>query len=138
VEIPGGDNAAFLPENAKELLRICIKSIQDLSRHYLYRISGEESIPSNPSYLLSIREADLMEIFKTCGFYKKKMRGTFQWTASETWFSVTFERGAVEVTTFYFEESNKKESLIMIVFVLVGHPSQPAYQVKEKLDPPRF
>jgi hypothetical protein len=132
---PGGDKAS-LTENAKELLQICIKSIHDLSgRHYFYRISGDESVPGTLSYLLSIREADLKAIFKICGFYNEK-RDTFQWTAFETWAGVTFERGTVEVTTFCFTGSNRKESLIKIG--LEGHPSWPADQVKEMLDPSRF
>jgi hypothetical protein len=59
-------------------LIIGIKSIQDLSWCYLHRISGEESLPGTLSYLLSTKEADLMEIFNICGFYRE-MRGTFQW-----------------------------------------------------------
>jgi hypothetical protein len=66
--LPGGDTA-FRSENAKSLLGICLKSVHDLSRRYFYSISGEESIPGTLSYLLSIKEADLIEIFKICGFY---------------------------------------------------------------------
>ena len=58
-----------IAENAKEFLRICIKSIHELSRRYYYRILGAESVPGTLSYLLSVRESDLIEIFKVCGFY---------------------------------------------------------------------
>jgi hypothetical protein len=41
-----------LAENAKELLRICIKSIHDLSRRYFYQLTGEKSVPGTLSCLL--------------------------------------------------------------------------------------
>ena len=65
-----------LAEDAKELLRICLQSIHDLTRRYFYLISGDESVPGTLSYLLSVSEEDLVEIFKVCGFHNKK--GSFQ------------------------------------------------------------
>jgi hypothetical protein len=58
-----------IAEDAKELLRICLKSIHDLSPRYYYHISGDESVPGTLSFLLSVSESDLVEIFKVCGFY---------------------------------------------------------------------
>jgi hypothetical protein len=88
------------------------------------------------SYLLSIREVDLLEIFKICGFYNEK-RGAFLFRVFETWVAASFDTRTVEVTTYCFPESpNKKIPLIKIG---VGeHPCRPTAQLKEKLDPPRF
>jgi hypothetical protein len=61
-----------LAENAKELLRICIKSIHDLSRPYFYPITGEESVPGTLSYLLGVKKSDKVKIFKACGFHNVK------------------------------------------------------------------
>ncbi len=125
--LPGGDTA-LRAENAKLLLGICLKSVHDLSRRYFYSISGEESVPGTLSYLLSIKEADLIEIFKICGFYRGGRRA-FQRTIFETWVRSTFESGTVEVTTY------KKQALIKIGHG--EHPKRPADQVKENLDPPQ-
>jgi hypothetical protein len=119
----------FLAENAKDLVRICLKLIHDLSRWYFYRISGEESVPGTLSYLISVKEADLVEIFKVCRFYNEQ-KGSFQLTVFKTWDSVLFERGTVEVTSFWRKD--------MIKIGLGEHPSWPLDQFKEKLDPPRF
>jgi hypothetical protein len=125
---PGGDKG-FLAGNAKELLRLCLKSVHDVTRRYFYRISAEESVPGTLSYLLSINEPDLVEIFKMCGFYHLK-RGTFQKSVFEMWVGATFARGTVEVTTY------KKKGMIKLGHG--EHPSRMLDQVKEKLDPPRF
>jgi hypothetical protein len=69
------------------------------SRCYFYHISSEESIPGSLSYLLSIREGELVEIFKICGFYNDK-KGVFLLAAFRTWIRATFEAGTVEVTVF--------------------------------------
>lgn len=99
------------------------------TRRYFYRISAEESVPGTLSYLLSINEPDLVEIFKMCGFYHLK-RGTFQKSVFEMWVGATFARGTVEVTTY------KKKGMIKLGHG--EHPSRMLDQVKEKLDPPRF
>jgi hypothetical protein len=118
-----------LAENAKELVSICLKSIHDLSRRYYYHLSGEESVPDTLSYLLSIQEADLVEIFKVCGFFNGR-KGSFQSSVFKMWVSTNFERGTVEVTSF-----RRKD---MIKIGVGEHPSRPLDQFKEKLDPPRF
>jgi hypothetical protein len=100
-----------------------------LTRCYFYHISAEESVPGTLSYLLSIKEPDLVEIFKMCGFYHLK-RGTFQRYVFEMWVGATFERGTVKVTTY------EKKGVIKI-----GHGEHLSWmldQVKEKLNPPRF
>jgi hypothetical protein len=56
-----------LKENAKELLQICLKSIHDLSRRYFFQLFGDESIPGTLSFLLSVKEADLIKIFSKDG-----------------------------------------------------------------------
>jgi hypothetical protein len=110
--------------------------IHYLTRRYYYQISAEESIPGSLSYLLSIREVDLLEIFKICGFYNEK-RGAFLFRVFETWVSASFDTRTVKVTTSCFPEPpHKKTPLIKIG---VGeHPCRPKAQLKEKLDPPRF
>jgi hypothetical protein len=118
-----------IAENAKELLRICIKSIHELSRRYYYRISGAKSVPGTLSYLLSVQESDLIEIFKVCGFYNMK-RNCFLRTAFKAWVVATFDRGSVEFTDFQRQD--------MLKIGLGEHPCRPAEQLKEKLDPPRF
>ena len=82
-----------LAVNAKELLQICLKSIHDLSRRYYYRITGDESVPGTLSFLLSVKETNLIEILKVCGFYNVK-RGTFLRTAFKMWVGIIFERGS--------------------------------------------
>jgi hypothetical protein len=82
---------ASLAENSKELLRCCLSSIHDLTGRYYYRISAEETIPGSLSYLLSIREVDLLVIFKICGFYNEK-RGAFLFRVFETWVAASFDR----------------------------------------------
>jgi hypothetical protein len=54
-----------------------------------YCISSEESIPGSLSYLLSIREGELVDIFKICGFYNDK-KGVFLLAAFRTWIRATF------------------------------------------------
>jgi hypothetical protein len=128
IPFPGRERAPDA-ETSKELLRLCLQSVHELSRCYFYRISAEESIPGSLSYLLNIREAELVEIFKICGFYNDKKQ-VFLLAAFRTWIAASFEAGAVEVTSF------RKKSLIKIG--LGDHPRRPADQLKEKLDPPRF
>jgi hypothetical protein len=117
-----------LAENAKELLQICLKSIHDLTRRYYYAISAKESVPGTLSYLLSVKEADMVEILKVCGFYNKK--GSFQLTVFQMWVTANFNRGTVEVTSF------RRKAFIKIG--LGEHPKRPLDQDKEKLDPPGF
>jgi hypothetical protein len=123
---PGGDKA-FLAENTKELLGICLKSVHDLSRHHFYRISGEP--PGTLAYLLSIyhRSRSNQDLWV---LQLEERRPAFQRTTFETWVRANFERGAVEIATF------KKETLIKIGHG--EHPKWPSVQEKEKLDPPRF
>ncbi len=117
-----------IAEDAKELLRICLQSIHDLSRRYFYYISGDESVPGTLSYLLSVKESDLVEIFKVCGFHNKK--GSFQKAGFKMWVDANFKRGSVEFTAY------RKKDILKIG--LGEHPSRPVDQWKEKLDPPRF
>jgi hypothetical protein len=67
--------------------------IHDLSRRYFYYISGDESVPGTLSYLLSVKESDLVEIFKVCGFHNKK--GSFQKAGFKMWANANFERGSL-------------------------------------------
>jgi hypothetical protein len=62
-------------------------------------LSGTVSL----SYLLSIREVDLLEIFKIFGFYNEK-RGAFLFWVFETWVAASFDTRTVEVTTYCFPE----------------------------------
>jgi hypothetical protein len=88
------------------------------------------------SYLLSIREADILEIFKICGFYNER-RGAFLFRVFETWVAASFDTRTVEVTTYCFPESPLKK--MPLIKIGVGeHPHRPAAQLNEKLDPPRF
>jgi hypothetical protein len=85
--------------------------------------------------MLSIREVDLLEIFKICGFYNEK-RGAFLFRDFETWVAASFDKRTVEVTTYCFPESPHKK--IPLIKIGVGeHPCRPKAQLK-KLDPPRF
>ena len=117
-----------LAEDGKELLRICLQSIHDLSRRYFYIVSGDKSVPGTLSYLLSVTEEDLVEILKVCGFHNKK--GSFQKAVFKMWIGANFGRGTVECTSF------RRKDIIKIG--LGEHPSRPVDQWKEKLDPPRF
>ena len=118
-----------LAVNAKELLQIYLKSVHDLSRRYYYCITGDQSVPGTLSFLLSVKETNLIEILTVCGFYNVK-RGTFLRTAFKMWVGITFERGGVEYTQY------KRDALLKIG--LGDHPSRPVDQWKENLDPPRF
>jgi hypothetical protein len=83
IPIAGGDPST-LAETSKELLRLCLKSVHDLSRCYFYTIKAEESIPGSLSYLLNISAEDLVEILKNCGFYNVK-KGAFLFGAFRIW-----------------------------------------------------
>lgn len=96
--VPSGDKAT-LAESSQELLRTCLKSIHELTRRYYYTITAEKSIPGCLSYLLGIHEADIVEIFKICGFCNFK-RGKFLWEEFSMWVVASFEKGTVEVTAF--------------------------------------
>jgi len=125
---PGGDKAT-LEESSKELLRTSLKSIHERTRRYYYRISAEKSIPGCLSFLLGINEADLGEIFKICGFYNEK-KGRMQWSIFEMWVVASFDKGTVEVSSY------KRTKVLKIG---VGtHPTKPASQEKEGLQPPSF
>jgi hypothetical protein len=127
--ISDGDRV-YVAENSKKLLRTCLQSIHEVTRRYYYTISAEESIPGNLSYLIDIREEDLVEIFKICGFYNSNKKGTFLLTVFQSWVAASFETGTVEVTTF------KKINLIKIGRGL--QPERPASQFKEGLQAPLF
>jgi hypothetical protein len=124
-----GGEKGLLAENSKELLRLCLKSVHELSRCYFYSIASDKSIPGSLSYLLNIEEGDLVAIFKICGFYNEK-KGVFLLAAFRTWVAATFEPKTVEVTSF------RKKPLIKIG--RGSHPRRPTDQLKENLDPPRF
>ncbi len=126
--IAAGDKG-HLAEKSKELLRLCLKSVHELSRCYFYSISSDKSIPGSLSYLLDIEEGDLVGIFKICGFFNNK-KGFFLQAAFRTWVASTFEARTVEVTSF------RKKALIKIG--LGNHPRRPTDQWKDNLDPPRF
>ena len=115
-------NMSLVAENAKELLQICLKSIHDLGRRYFYCISGEESVPGTLSFLLSVKEADLIEILKACGFYNVT-RGSFLRTAFKSWVSANFDRGTVEYTSFWRED--------LLKIGLGDNPSRPSDQDSE-------
>ena len=68
LHLPVDRDIPNLAETSKKFLQCCIMSIHELTRRYYYRISAEESVPGTLSYLLSMREVDLSEIFKICGF----------------------------------------------------------------------
>ena len=68
VNVPVDRDIPNLAETSKKLLQCCIMSIHELTQRYHYRILAVESIPRSLSYLLSMREVDLSEIFKICGF----------------------------------------------------------------------
>jgi hypothetical protein len=124
---PGGDKAT-LQESSKELLRTCLKSVHERTRRYYYRIFAEKSIPGCLSFLLGINEADLGEIFKICGFYNQKDK--FQWNVFGMWVVASFDKGTVEVSSY------KK---IQVIKIGIGtHPTKPASQEKEQLQPPTF
>jgi hypothetical protein len=111
-------------DNAKEWLQICLKSIHDLSRRYFYTVLGDESVPDTLSFLLSVKEADLLEIFKLCRFYVFRRKVFwFQRDIFKAWVGDTFERGTVELYVF-----RKKP---MIKLSLGEHPCRPAEQWKE-------
>jgi hypothetical protein len=84
-------------ENAQELLRMCLQSIHHLSRPYFYRISGDESVPGTLSFLLGVKESDLIAMFLLCGFYHEK-RGIYLRTVFKMWVAATFKTGTVKVT----------------------------------------
>jgi hypothetical protein len=77
-----------------------------MTRRYYYRVLAEKSIPGCLSYLLSIREVDLVEILKICGFYQAR-KGVlqFQFRLFEMWVAGTFERKTVEVTTYCYPDA---------------------------------
>ena len=68
LNVPVDRDIPNLAETSKKFLQCCIMSIHELTRRYYYRISAAESVPGTLSYLLSMREVDLSEIFKICGF----------------------------------------------------------------------
>jgi hypothetical protein len=114
-----------LAENSKELLRCCLSSIHDLTRQYYYRISAEKSIPGSLSYLLSIREVDILEIFKICGFYNEK-RGAFLFRVFESLVATSFGSDSI----LFPRVATQKIPLIKIG---VGeHPCRPKAQLKLK------
>jgi hypothetical protein len=76
-----------------------------------------------------MREEDLVEIFKICGFYNSK-RSALLATVFKDWVAASFDLGTVEVTTF------KKRTLIKIG--CGESPKRPASQLAEGLTPPRF
>ena len=130
---PVGGVEISLAENSKALLQSCLEPIHSMTQRYYYRILAEKSIPGCLSYLLSIREVDLVEILKICGFYQLK-KGVFQFQFSvfEMWVGATFERKTVEVTTYCYPDArNKKIPLIKIG--LGDHPNRPASQLKKIL-----
>ena len=69
------------------------------------------------------------EIFKICGFYNKK-KGKIQWGVFEIWVVASFYKGTVEVTSY------KRTQVIKIG--IGTHPTKPAFQEKEGLQPPGF
>jgi hypothetical protein len=102
-----------------------------MSQPYFYCISRGESVPGTLFFLLSAQEADLIEIFKVCGFYIFR-RGIFlfQRLAFKTCVGATLERGTVKFYSF------RKEVIIKIG--LGEHPCWLLDQLKEKFDPLRF
>ena len=123
--VSSGDKASF----AKQLLRTCLEAIHEHTRRYYYSISTETSMPGCLSFLLGITEADLVEIFKICGFYNEK-KGIMQWSVFRMWVVASFDKGTMEVTSYKRSE-----------FIKIGtgtHPNKPASQVKDQLLPPSF
>jgi hypothetical protein len=110
IPFPGGGKAPPA-ENSKELLQQCLQTVHDHSRCYFYCVSAEESIPGSLSYLLFIGEAELVEIFKICGFYNDNI-GVFRLAAFRTWIAATFEAGTVEVATL---EGNHSSRLVLAI-----------------------
>jgi hypothetical protein len=97
--------------------------LHDLTWRYYYQISAEESIPGSFSYLLSIREIDILEIFKICSFYDE-IRGAFMFPVFETWVAASFDTRTVEVTTYWCPELPPKK--IPLIKIGVGeHPCPP-------------
>jgi hypothetical protein len=105
-------------------------------RRYCYQTTAKKSIPRCLSFLLSITEADVVEIFKICGFYHEK-KVAILWHDFDMWVAASFEKETMEFIRFLFPEArNKKTTLIKIG--TGTHPILPGAQVKEKLDPPSF
>jgi hypothetical protein len=118
------------------LLQTCLKSIHERTRQYYYRITAEKNIPGCLSFLLSITEADIVEIFKICGFYNEK-KITFPWNDFDMWVAASFKKGTMEFTKCSSPEARNKK--IPLLNLGTGtHPIWPGAQVKEKLDPPSF
>jgi hypothetical protein len=122
VNFSGGDIAS-LAENSNELLRCCLKSIHHLTWCYFYHKSVEESIPGSLPYLLSIREVDMVEIFKICDFCNEE-KGAFLFWVFETWVAAaSFDVRTVEVTTLCYPGSPHKK--IPLIKISLGKQTQP-------------
>jgi hypothetical protein len=127
-----GDKEAALAKNSKELLRTCLhQSIHhERTPRYFYYISAEVSAPPGClSFLLSIGEADMVEILKICGFYNDT-KGQMLWKDFEMWVDASFAKGTMEVASY------QRKQLIKIG--TGDHPIWPSSQEREKLDPPGF
>jgi hypothetical protein len=90
------------------------------------------------SYLLSIMQVDMVEIFKIYSFYDER-KGALLFRVFKTWVAASFDVRTVEVATFCYPAGSPHKKIQLMKMGLGGeHPSHPASQLNEKLDTPRF
>jgi hypothetical protein len=95
------------------------------------RISTNNNIPGSLSFLLGVTEAQLLLVYKLCGFYS-----TTRSCSSDDFFQ-TFLK-AFNVPTGLLRYKNRKTG-VRLLYLKIGkgpYPSKPAQQIKDELKPP--
>jgi hypothetical protein len=118
-------------ERAKSLFSGTLLRLDEIDGPYFYEVSGDNNISGSLSFLLSVSDAQLLSVYKFCGFYSTT-RSCF----SEDFFR-TFLK-AFNVPTNLLRYRNKKKG-VRLLYLKIGkgsYLSKPAQQIKDELKPP--
>jgi hypothetical protein len=122
--------SAQLPERAQLLFAGRLTHFNDIDGAYFYEAIGTTSIPGSLSHMLCVTDAQLMTIYRSCGFYNVK-RNCFYDTILQGF----IEGLNIPISITRYKNPATKIRALLIKIGQGPYPSKPLHQVKDQLQP---
>jgi hypothetical protein len=125
-----GGNADIV-ERAKSLFSDTLLQVNASAGRYFYEVSGTHNVSGSLSFLLGVTDAQLLSVYKFCGFYSTTRR-----CFSDDFFQSFLKAFHLPIDLLHYKNRKTGDRLLYLRIGQGTYPSKPAQQIKDKVKPP--